>query len=330
HFEAGDANRVPIFGIESAENIAFQIEQAFSAHESHREPSVEFRSPGPSPWRYAQEWAQRAVDRPEGDPLPPYDPELDPEPPTDHVSFALGVALGRFGPNGEGILDPSRDDLSKALPAGICFLDGTLDPLSRDDSLGHEAARLLRETWNEHGSDIDPRKDLRSWLRTEFFASVHKGMYENRPIYFPLSSRNRTFVAFVSIHRFTIDTLRTLLAEHLHPAKLRLDGAIADLRANQKSTDARRKSAAERRYPQLVAWRDELALFIDKVEECAEKGPPPPDASTPEREVDARYEMDLDDGVLVNSAALWPLLEPQWKDPKKWWKELAPAKGKKD
>ncbi len=29
-------------------------------------------------------------------------------------------------------------------------------------------------------------------------------------------------------------------------------------------------------------------------------------------------------------AALWPLLELQWKDPKKWWKELANAQGKKD
>jgi hypothetical protein len=33
---------------------------------------------------------------------------------------------------------------------------------------------------------------------------------------------------------------------------------------------------------------------------------------------------------MINSAALWPLLESQWKDPKKWWKELATAKGKKD
>jgi hypothetical protein len=40
--------------------------------------------------------------------------------------------------------------------------------------------------------------------------------------------------------------------------------------------------------------------------------------------------MDLDDGVMINSAALWPLLEPQWKDPKKWWKELCEAKGRKD
>jgi hypothetical protein len=35
---------------------------------------------------------------------------------------------------------------------------------------------------------------------------------------------------------------------------------------------------------------------------------------------------------MINSAALWPLLEPQWMDPKKWWKELAVAssKGNKD
>lgn len=33
---------------------------------------------------------------------------------------------------------------------------------------------------------------------------------------------------------------------------------------------------------------------------------------------------------MINSAALWPLLDPLWKDPKKWWKELATAKGRKD
>ena len=33
---------------------------------------------------------------------------------------------------------------------------------------------------------------------------------------------------------------------------------------------------------------------------------------------------------MINSAALWPLLEPQWKYPKKWWTELATAKGRKD
>jgi hypothetical protein len=40
--------------------------------------------------------------------------------------------------------------------------------------------------------------------------------------------------------------------------------------------------------------------------------------------------MELDDGVMINSAALWPLLKPQWKDPEKWWKQLCLAEGKKD
>ena len=43
-----------------------------------------------------------------------------------------------------------------------------------------------------------------------------------------------------------------------------------------------------------------------KSNRCAEKGPPPPDAKTPKREVDARYAPELNDGVMINSAALWP------------------------
>jgi hypothetical protein len=209
-------------------------------------------------------------------------------------------------------------------------LDGSLEESSNGDILGHGAAKLLHAKWAEYGPAIAPATDLRTWLRLKFFADVHKGMYENRPIYFPLSSEKKTFVAYVSIHRWSADTLRTLLAEHLHPAFTRLDGEIADLRESRQSADKKIAREAERRYEQVVRWKRELVEFIARVEQCAEKGPPPPDAKTPEREVDARYAPDLDDGVMINSAALWPLLEPQWKDPKKWWKELATALGKKD
>ncbi len=125
-FQAGDGARLPFWDIANSDAICQTLEIAFSLHESHREPSVEFRRPGPSPWRHAQAWAQLAVDRPEGAPLPEYLPEHDPEPASDHLSNALGVALGRFGANGEGILDPTKDDLGRALPAGILFLDTTL------------------------------------------------------------------------------------------------------------------------------------------------------------------------------------------------------------
>lgn len=42
------------------------------------------------------------------------------------------------------------------------------------------------------------------------------------------------------------------------------------------------------------------------------------------------FVMDLDDGVMINSAGLWQLLLPQWKEPKKWWEHLEKPVGKND
>jgi len=334
HFTQGDVNRLPVFQVDCTQAVIEKLDHAFSLHESSRESSVEFKRPGASPWRQAQAWAQIAVDRPDGAPLPPYEPEYDPEPPTDHLSFALGVALGRFGGGegrgGEGILDPATADLAHALPAGILFLDGTLDANDRQDGLGHPAAGPLHAAWAAHGAAVDPKSDLRTWLRLKFFKDVHRGMYENRPIHWPLSSDKRTFVAWITIHRWDAKTLLVLQADHLNDARKRIEGELADLRSARDGADRRAADAAEKRYDRVLRWRDELAAFIALVEQCAERGAPPADPKCPARERDARYLPDLDDGVMINSAALWPLLEPQWKDPRKWWKELAAAAGKKD
>jgi hypothetical protein len=328
-FEVGDVNRLPLFPIANADEIFAQIETAFTLHESHREPSVEFKHPGPSPWRHAQEWAQIAVDRAEGTPLPAYAGALDPEPPTDHVSYALGCALGRFGRDGEGLLDPATASLDHALPSGILFLDGTLDPADPRDSLGLAPAAILRHAWHEHGAAIAPGTSLRDYLRTDFFSGVHRQMYDNRPIHWPLSSKRKTFVAWVTIHRWEIQTLRHLLADHLYPTQVRLTGEVADLRATRDGADKTAAKNAEKRLAKVKPALDELAEFIAAVESCAGSGPPPTDTACKPREVDARYAPDLDDGVMINAAALWPLLAPQWKDPAKWWKELASPTDKK-
>lgn len=330
HFTAGDVNRLPLFPIANADDIYATLETAFTTHERHREPSVEFHHPGPSPWRHAQDWAQLAVDRPDNTPLPPYVETLDPEPATDHLSYALGVALGRFAPDDTGILDPARDDLSAALPAGILFLDNSLDDADLRDGLGHAAAARLHAAWDAHGPAIDSKRGLRGYLSHEFFKSVHLKMYENRPIHWPLSSANRTFVCWIQIHRMDARTLHTALADHLRPTLQRLDGELTDLRAARDGADKAAAARAERALGKLRAARDELADFCDAVAQCADAGPPPPDGRCPPRARDARYDPDLDDGVLINSAALWPLLEPQWKEPKKWWRELAESKSSKD
>ena len=110
----------------------------------------------------------------------------------------------------------------------------------------------------------------------------------------------------------------------------RIEGEIVDLKTAMQESEKESNSDAEQRYDDVTTWRDELNEFIVAVRHCAEKGPHSLDSNKTEREVDNPYEIDLDDGVRVNSAGLWALLEPQWPDPKKWWSELVAAKRKKD
>ncbi|MCP4658448.1 MAG: BREX-6 system adenine-specific DNA-methyltransferase PglX, partial [bacterium] len=323
-FEVGDVKRLPFLEIDSAEEILDYLQRCFAEHEAHRETSVEFQHPGPSCWRHAQDWAQRAVDRDQGDPLPPWEPAYDDEPAIDHVSYAFGVALGRFGRNGEGILDEAPAD---ALDDGVLFLNA----LHPDDDLAHPACASLHDAWAEHGPRIDPKRDLDTWLRERFFQDDHRKRYEDRPIYLPLSSKNRTFVAWLSIHRCHAQTLPALLLERLRPALTVVEGELDDLREARNQGDAKAQARASRREDELVEGRAELLDFIAIVRRIAEQGPPPAKPSDPPRQADATFLLDLDDGVMIHSAALWPLIEPQgWKKPRQWWSELCCAKGKKD
>ncbi|MBI1948543.1 MAG: BREX-6 system adenine-specific DNA-methyltransferase PglX [Deltaproteobacteria bacterium] len=330
NFGLEDAERLPLRVLDGSDEIFRLLEEAFGRHESHREPSPEFRQPGPSPWRAAQRWAQDAVDRPAGAPLEPFIEEVDAEPDTDHLSYALGVAVGRFGDKDEGIVDAAGADLHRSLTAGVCYLDGTLDADDFRDSLGHTACARLKQAWLRRASTSEENVDLRTWLRTKFFSDVHKDMYDNRPIHWALSSRQKTFVALVNIHRLDELTLRVLLADHLEPTRKRIEGEMADLRAVRDGPDKPAAKVAEKRLASVQKAHGELELFLRDVEACAERGAGPVDASCRPRERDKRFAPDLDDGVMINSAALWPLLDPQWKDPKKWWKEISNASGKKD
>jgi hypothetical protein len=324
-FQVGDVKRLAIIEVLDSDRICALLKDAFNEHESHREPSVEFVSPGPSRWRYAQSWAQQAVDRAKGVPLPHFETDNDPPQAKAYISFSIGISLGRFGANGEGI---RADSPKSSLPAGILYISPS-DNLA--DSLNHPAAAPIHAAWAEHSPAIldGKRQDLRDWLRKDFFA-YHKPLYENRPIYFPLSSRERNFVAFVSIHRWADNTLQVLLSSHLKKNLSQLDGEITDLNRARSASNKQASSTAEKQYARTKKLRDELAEFIDKVSQCAHRGAPPTDPQCTARAVDAPFHMDLDDGVMINSAALWPLLESQWKDPKKWWKELCTPQGRKD
>jgi hypothetical protein len=323
NFKNADVNRLPLFHMNSGKNIFEILDQAFTEHESARETSVEFKNPGPSAWKYSQEWAQEAVDRPEDTPLPKYKPIYDDLNQLNYISYSIGVAIGRFGAKGEGILNIASES---ALPAGILYLSAHSD----NDTIKHHAFRPIHETWAKYGRLISKGASLKKWLMHSFFKDVHLDMYEKRPIYFPLSSKKRNYVAFISIHRWADDSLQTLLADYLIPELNQIDGELQDLMETRKRGDKKNQAEAEDRYTLAKTFYDELKEFVDLVRQCAEKGPPPANPKDISREANARYKMDLGDGVMINSAALWPLLEPQWKQPKIWWSELCNAEGKKD
>lgn len=328
NFKNVDVNRLPLFPIESADEIFAQLDAAFTEHEAARETSVEFKQPGASCWNYAQQWAQQAVDREPGKPLPDWNPVYDQPTAANWVSYAIGVALGRFGANGEGILTQAPDT---ALPNGILYLSAYAgDRPTSKDSLNHPAAQPLKTAWNQHGTTIAKNKPLRDWLRLNFFKDVHLGLYEQRPIYLPLSSKNRSFVAYISIHRWADSTLQTLLADYLIPELRELEGETADLLETRSKGDRKQQAQAEERRATVQALHTELQAFITLIQQCAEQGAPPASPKDPPRQADAPFRMDLDDGVMVNSAALWCLLDSQWNKPKTWWSELCTAKGKKD
>lgn len=337
NFQVGDVIRLPLFPIESADEIFAQLDRAFTEHEAARETSVEFKQPGASCWNYAQQWAQQAVDRELGKPLPDWNPVYDQPPAVNWVSYEVGVALGRFGANGEGIL---TQEIESALPNGILYLSAYAGDLpDSKDSLNHPAAQPIEAAWTKWGSTISKGITLRNWLRLNFFKDVHTkspekvpliSTYEQRPIYFPLSSSKKNFVAFVSIHRWADTTLPDLLAEYLAPELSQLEGELADLIEAKSQGDRKSQASAEKRYSTILQLHDELKAFIELVQQCAELGPPPANPRDTPRETNAKFKMDLDDGVMINSATLWPLLTPQWSKPKTWWSELCNAKGKKD
>lgn len=199
------------------------------------------------------------------------------------------------------------------------------------DSLTHPATAPILSAWDRQQAAINngKKQSLRDWLRKDFF-TYHKGLYENRPIHFPLGSDKRCFVACVCIHRWADNTLQTLIADQLRPALRQLEGEIADLNVARASSDKKAAAGAEKQCGVSKRLLDELTEFIAAVAQYASLWAPPIEAKCPKRVADATFHMDWEDGVMINSAALWPLLDGQWKDSKKWWKELCTADGRKD
>ena len=138
-------------------------------------------------------------------------------------------------------------------------------------------------------------------------------MYEGKPIHWPLSSEKKT-LSFGSIFIEWIP-IRWKDWKLLSSERRREPQRTYKNLFEQKSlaTDSKKQKELNNAYTKATDQLVELKKFITMVRECSTKGAPPTDNKCLLREIDTKYDPDLNDGVMINAAALWPLLDPQWR-----------------
>ena len=123
-------------------------------------------------------------------------------------------------------------------------------------------------------------KSLREYFVKDFYKD-HCRRYSNRPIYWMVSSRpdnKASFQALIYLHRYTSDTLNTVLGDYLREFQAKLRAEIGHLERSKTAADQKRADAHRKALTECEDYERDI-LF--------------PLASR-------RLSIDLDDGVLVN------------------------------
>ncbi|WP_167883962.1 hypothetical protein [Leptospira meyeri] len=277
-----------------------------------------------------------------------------------HLGFAFGVLLGRFDaqigclvdladdkrkernlekdklapkPLQEGAYFTNLGDLRTTISSPVSIVDEVIIEKLKDVlvyKIGKEKAELV---WQEmevaflqdcgEGTP-DPKRNW-SWFFREAFFPLHLSKYENRPIYFPLSSSKKNFVFYFNIHTWKPGTFSYILSDFLNPDLKSMKARLVSLQDAKINASGSESRQIDKDILNLQKYILELEEFVKLLEIINTTGI---DANQLEAKVS--YFMDLDDGVMVNSSALHPLLEPQWKKPKEIWDAILKPSGKKD
>jgi len=103
---------------------------------------------------------------------------------------------------------------------------------------------------------------INQFLREKAFA-FHKSVYDNRPIYWPLTSKSKSYVVWTNIHAWHDATLNNILADFLKPEHKALTMKIETLRvAKATTTDNKDINKLEKEIGTLDKQLDELDQFI--------------------------------------------------------------------
>ncbi len=250
--------------------------------------------------------------------------ELTPEVPEDEItlaradprkdvaaflSYAVGCMMGRYSLDHPGlILANAGDTLEQYFEKvgksadEVTFLpdDDAIIPITEDDWFEDDAASRVREflkvtygkdTVDENVAFIEEAlgKDLRKYFtaNTGGFYADHLQTYKKRPIYWMFQSPKKHFRALIYLHRYTRDTVNSLLTGYVREFQHKLKNKIDELQDIENSEDATAK--------EKTAATKALKKANDALK----------DVQNYERDIllplaQQRLEIDLDDGVKAN------------------------------
>ena len=244
--------------------------------------------------------------------------EEENEPPANEVfsllSWAVGVAFSRFDlrlatgertePPEPGPFDPLPAMSPGMLPDGAKPFHAHTGVLVDDQGHPHDLARLIEEILSSVNEAVPD--EVRRWLQREFFAFHLQSYSKSRrkaPIYCPLSTNSGSYTLWIYYPSLSSQTLYITINDFIEPKIKIVSANVATLR----DMGSDRSRSDEKQFEVLQAFELELIELRDALLKIA-----------------PNYKPDLNDGVQISVAPLWPLFrhKPWQKVLKDTWTKL--------
>lgn len=214
----------------------------------------------------------------------------------DLISYGVGCLFGRYSLDTPGLIladqGSSIQDFLDVVPNPTFTPDedGVIPVTSGEwftDDIVTRFRSFLAAAFGKEHLEANLRliedslgKSLRQYFVKDFYKD-HCRRYSNRPIYWMVSSRpdsKASFQALIYLHRYTPDTLNTVLGDYLREFQAKLRTEIGHLERSKTAADQKRADTYRNALTECEDYERDV-LF--------------PLASR-------RLSIDLDDGVLVN------------------------------
>ncbi|WP_218638380.1 MULTISPECIES: BREX-1 system adenine-specific DNA-methyltransferase PglX [Actinomyces] len=214
----------------------------------------------------------------------------------DLISYGVGCLFGRYSLDTPGLIladqGSSIQDFLNVVPQPTFSPDedGVIPITSGEwftDDIVTRFRSFLAAVFGKEHLEANLRliedslgKSLRNYFVKDFYKD-HCRRYSNRPIYWMVSSRpdsKASFQALIYLHRYTPDTLNTVLGDYLREFQAKLRSEVGHLERSKTVADQKRADTYRKALTECEDYERDI-LF--------------PLASR-------RLPIDLDDGVLVN------------------------------